>query len=151
MKRQGCLVENGCIGWNFSTYAYGITQLIVVWCSLLKRHWFKRDRFSRQRNKGSLGTLGFVLALIGGIVLILLSLAALLHFPVSLPFRSPLVGYFGIGAISLILGVVAVFGSKRVNEVVWAAVLMVVGFLAGGIGGLLTLLGGLVGLLSRYV
>lgn len=95
--------------------------------------------------------MGFVLALVGGIILILLSLAALLSFPVNLPFRSPLVGYFGIGAISLILGVVAVFGSKRVNEVVWAAVLMVVGFLAGGIGGLLTLLGGLIGLLSRYI
>jgi hypothetical protein len=49
------------------------------------------------------------------------------------------------------LGIVAVFGSKRVNEVVWAAVLMIVGFLAGGIGGLLTLIGGLIGLLSRYV
>jgi hypothetical protein len=38
-----------------------------------------------------------------------------------------------------------------VNELVWAVVLIVVGFLAGGIGGLLTLLGGLVGLLSSYI
>ena len=81
----------------------------------------------------------------------MLSLAALLNFPLYLPFRSPLAGYFGIGVVSLILGVVAVFGSKRVNELVWAIVLMVIGFLGGGLGGLLTLLGGLLGLLSRYV
>ena len=95
--------------------------------------------------------IGFILALIGGITIIVLSLAALLNFPIYLPFQSPLAGYFGIGVVSLILGVVAVFGSKRVNELVWAVVLMIVGFLGGGIGGLLTLLGGLLGLLSRYV
>lgn len=50
-----------------------------------------------------------------------LSLAALAHFPLQLPFHSPLAGYFGIGVISLILGVVAVFGSKRVNELVWGS------------------------------
>lgn len=95
--------------------------------------------------------LGYVLALVGGIIIIVLSLAALAHFPLQLPFRSPLAGYFGIGVISLILGVVTVFGSKRVNELVWGIVVMAVGFLSGGIGGLLALIGGLVGLLSRYV
>ena len=95
--------------------------------------------------------LGRILALLGGIIIIVLSLAALVHFPLSLPVSVPLAGYFGIGVISLILGVVAVFGSKRVNELVWGIVLMVVGFLTGGVGGLLAILGGLVGLLSRYV
>ena len=118
----------------------------------MSKKWFKRNGlFRRQRGKGAVAELGFVLALIGGITIIALSLAALLNFPVYLPFHSPLAGYFGIGVISLVLGVVAVFGSKRVNELVWAVVLMVVGFLGGGIGGLLTLLGGLLGLLSRYV
>ena len=91
------------------------------------------------------------MALVGGVIIILLSLAALLNFPVSLPFHSPLAGYFGIGVITLILGIVAVFGSKRVHELVWAVVLMAVGFLGGGIGGLLALLGGLLGLLSIYI
>jgi hypothetical protein len=116
----------------------------------LKRHWFKRRNwFGRKR--GSIATFGYALALIGGIVVILLSLAALANFPVCLPFRSPLGGYFGIGVVTLILGIVAVFGSKRVNELVGAVVVMAVGFLAGGIGGLLALLGGLVGLLSSYI
>lgn len=119
---------------------------------MFKRRWFNRHRFfGRHRGKGSVAELGFVLALIGGITIVLLSVAALLNFPVYLPFSSPLAGYFGIGVITLILGVVAVFGSKRVNELIWAVALMVVGFLGGGIGGLLTLLGGLLGLLSRYV
>jgi hypothetical protein len=95
--------------------------------------------------------LGYVLGLLGGLVIIALSVAAIANYPLSIPLSVPLAGYFGIGVISLILGVVAVFGSRRVNELVWGIVLMVVGFLAGGVGGLLALLGGLVGLLSRYV
>jgi len=95
--------------------------------------------------------LGYALALLGGIIIIVLSLASIFHYSFSLPFQVPLGGYFGIGVISLILGVVAVFGSKRVNEIIWGVVLMAVGFLAGGIGGLLAIIGGLVGLLSRYL
>ena len=92
-----------------------------------------------------------MLALLGGMVIIILSLASLAHFPLYLPIQVPLAGYFGIGVISLILGVVAVVGSKRVNELIWGIVLIVVGFLTGGVGGLLALIGGLVGLLSRYI
>jgi hypothetical protein len=95
--------------------------------------------------------LGYALALLGGIIIIVLSVASIFHYPISVPFQVPLAGYFGIGLISLILGVVAVFGSKRVNEIIWGVVLMAVGFLAGGIGGLLAIIGGLVGLLSRYL
>jgi len=93
---------------------------------------------------------GYGLALLGGIVIIVLSLAALAHYPLYLPIQVPLAGYFGIGLISLILGIVAVFGSKHVNELIWGVVLLIVGFLAGGVGGLLAIIGGLVGLLSRY-
>jgi len=94
--------------------------------------------------------IGYILALLGGIVIIVLSLAALVHYPIYIPLQIPLGGYVGIGVISLILGVVAVFGSKRINQLVWGIVLMAVGFLAGGIGGMLAIIGGLIGLLSRY-
>jgi hypothetical protein len=118
---------------------------------MFKCHWFKRRWFSRQRGNRPIATAGYVLALLGGIIIILLSLAALLNLPLALPFRSPLTGYFGIGVITLILGVVAVIGSKRVHHLAWAVVLMAVGFLGGGIGGLLALLGGLLGLVSIYI
>ena len=113
-----------------------------------KRKWFRQNRAT---GIGTAWKLGYLLALASGIVIIILSLAKLANFPLYLPINVPLAGYFGIGVISLILGVVAVFGSKRVNELLWGIVLMIVGFLAGGVGGLLALIGGLVGLLSRYV
>ncbi len=94
--------------------------------------------------------LGYIFALLGGIVVIALSLAAMIHYPLYPPVQVPLAGYVGIDVISLILGVVAVVGSKRINELAWGIILMVVGFLTGGIGGLLTIIGGLIGLLSRY-
>jgi hypothetical protein len=117
-----------------------------------KRSWYNRQRFfGRQNRTGTMWKLGYGLALVGGFIIVVLSLAALVHLPLQMPFNSPLAGYFGIGVISLILGVVAVFGSKRVNQLVWGIVVMAVGFLSGGIGGLLALVGGLVGLLSRYL
>ena len=94
--------------------------------------------------------LGYVLALVGGIIIIAFSLAALANYPLSLPIQVPLAGYVGLGVVSLILGVVAVFGSKRINQLVWGIILMAVGFLTGGLGGLLALVGGLIGLLSTY-
>lgn len=113
-----------------------------------KHKWFKQNHAT---GHGTAWKLGYVLALVGGVVIIILSLAKLANFPLYLPISVPLAGYFGIGVISLILGVVAVFGSKRVNELVWGIALMIVGFVVGGVGGLLALVGGLVGLLSRYV
>ena len=115
------------------------------------KRWLKRKHVSGRRGGGgTVAKAGYVLALVSGLVIIILSLAAILHFPLSLPFTS-LAGYFGLGIITLILGIVTVIGSKRVNEVLWAVALMVIGFLGGGVGGLLALIGGLLGLLSRYV
>ena len=113
-----------------------------------KSNWFTSNR--RNSSDRSIARIGYILALLGGIIIIVLSVAALLSFPLYLSVHSPLAGYFGIGVVTLVLGIVTVFGSRRVNELVWAIVLMVVGFLSGGIGGLLTLVGSLLGLLSRY-
>jgi hypothetical protein len=60
--------------------------------------------------------------------------------------------FASFGAIlGIILGIVAIFGSKHVTELVWAIVLIVIGFVGGGIGGLLVLVGGILGLLSKYI
>ena len=103
---------------------------------LFKKHKSTRQRlFGSCHAGGAIWELGYILALLGGIVIIAVSFAALVHYTVNLPFLVPLVGYFGIGVISLILGAVAVFGSKRVDELIWGVVLMAVGLLTGGIGG----------------
>ncbi len=83
--------------------------------------------------------------------MVLLSLASMIGYAVYLPFSSPIGGYFGEGVITLVLGIVAVIGARRVTDLVWAIVLIIVGFVGGGIGGLIVLIGGLLGLLSRYV
>ena len=118
---------------------------------LFKKRKSLTQRFSnRGRANAMFWKIGYIVALLGGIVIIFLSLAALIHYPLYLPIQVPLAGYVGIGVISLILGIVAVVGSKRINELAWGIILMVVGFLTGGIGGLLAIVGGLIGLLSRY-
>jgi hypothetical protein len=56
----------------------------TAWKSnMFKRHWFRRHP-----RKGSIGYLGYVLALVGGVIMIVLSLAAILSFAVHMPFRS---------------------------------------------------------------
>ena len=102
--------------------------------------------------KGTLAHLAYILALVGGVVMIILSLLGFLSHAVTIPFQSPLGGgYFGSGIITLILGIIAVVLSKRVSELVLSIVLIIVGYLGGGIGGLLVLIGGILGLLSRFV
>jgi len=101
--------------------------------------------------KGTLGHLAYILALVGGIVMIILSLLGFLSYAVAIPFQSPLGGFFGSGIITLILGIIAVVLSKRASELVFSIVLIIVGYLGGGIGGLLVLIGGILGLVSRFI
>jgi hypothetical protein len=103
--------------------------------------------------KGSLGRPAYVLVLVGGVLLILLSLFGFLGMAFMSHLGMPGVGMFaGFGSIvSIILGAVAIYGSKRVTNLLWAVILIVVGLLGGGIGGLLVLVGGILGLLSKYM
>ena len=52
------------------------------------------------------------------------------------------------GIVTLVMGVIALVGSRSVKTLAWAIVLIVVGLIGGGIGGLLAALGGLLGLIS---
>ena len=101
---------------------------------------------------GELGKAAYYLALIGGILLVVFGLLALVGYAISLPFNVPLRGMtFGFAFLPLILGIVAIIGAKRVSELLWAIILLIVGFLGGGIGGLLVLLGGLLGLILHFI
>jgi hypothetical protein len=83
--------------------------------------------------------------------MIILSLLGMVSYAVALPFQSPIGGFFGVGIITLILGIVAVIGSKRASDLLWSIVLIIVGFIGGGIGGLLVLIGGILGLISHFI
>jgi len=106
---------------------------------------------------GELRRAAYYLALIGGILLCFEPFGGVLSLilrlvghvvPIAVPFRGV---SFGFDFLPLILGVVAIILAKRAGDLVWSIVLIVVGYLGGGIGGILVLLGGLVGLICRFI
>lgn len=98
----------------------------------------------------SVSQLAYVLALIGGILLIIFGLLSFLGWGFDFgPLRFGW-GYYTFalsGIVMVICGVIAVIGAKSASTLVWAIVLIVVGLIGGGLGGLLVLLGGIVGLI----
>jgi hypothetical protein len=103
--------------------------------------------------KSSLGRLAYILALIGGILMVVFRLLGFMGFAVvsTISFGMPRL-FPGYEILGLILGVVAIIVSKRATEPFWAIVLIVIGIIAlQGVGALLVLLGGILGLVSKYV
>lgn len=103
----------------------------------------------------SLGRVAYVLALVGGILLVIFSLLGLLGYAFMGMMSFGMGGFFaGSEILSLILGIVAVIFAKRVTDLVWAIILIIIGIIieiiGGGIGGLLVLLGGILGLVAKY-
>jgi hypothetical protein len=96
---------------------------------------------------------GYILALIGGVLIIVFGLLGLIGISLGIAF-SP-VGYYLSGAIysivAIIIGVICVIGSRSVGTLVWAIVLLVLGIVSGGIGGILVILGALLGFVSIFV
>lgn len=99
-----------------------------------------------------LSSIGYILALVGGILVIVFSLLSILGSP-FLAFFSPsyALGALTSGLLGLIIGVICVIGSKFVSHIGWAIVLIILGVYAGGIGGVLVVLGALIGLLARLI
>ena len=89
-----------------------------------------------------------ILVLIGGVLLIVFGLFTVLGG--SFDYR-----YIGLsisGSIfGIVVGLVALYGHNRIGEVAWAVILIVLGYFAGGIGGLLVLLGSLIALIMHFV
>jgi hypothetical protein len=99
----------------------------------------------------SISYAGYILVLIGGILLIIFGLIGLLG-TVLIPF-SPLyyIGIVAHGLVTLIIGIICVFGSKYVGTLLWAIILLILGIIATGIGGTLVILGALLGLISSLM
>lgn len=96
----------------------------------------------------SLAYAGYILVMLGGILLIIFGLLGLIGI-VLIPF-SPLyyIGVAAHGLITLILGIIAIIGAKQVGTLLWAIGLLVLGIIATGFGGVLIILGALLGLIS---
>ena len=96
---------------------------------------------------------GYILALIGGIIIIVFGFLGLIGNSLGSAF-SP-AGYYISGAlysiVAIIIGAICIIGSKSVGTLPWAIVLLVLGIISGGLGGALVILGGLLGLVSIFV
>ncbi len=56
--------------------------------------------------------------------------------------------FSGGGLVTLVCGVIAIYGARSSGNLAWAIVLIIVGGIGGGFGGFLVLLGGVLGLIS---
>jgi len=94
----------------------------------------------------SVSRIAYILALVGGILLVILGLLSLIgsSFENYGPFLHWGFAYGGI--VAIICGIIAIIGAKSATTLVWAIVLIIVGVIGGGLGGLLVILGGLLGL-----
>ena len=99
----------------------------------------------------SLSYVGYVIALIGGILIVIFSLLGIIGSPFLAFSATVALGVLASGIVGLILGIICVIGAKYVSHLGWAIVLIVLGIIAGGIGGVLVVIGALLGLLDRIV
>jgi hypothetical protein len=99
----------------------------------------------------TLSYVGYILALIGGILLVLFGLvnligsAFLIFSPIAFLSKSV------YSLVEIVLGIICIIGSRMVKNITWAIILLILGIVAGGIGGTLVVLGALIGLLTKLV
>lgn len=103
--------------------------------------------------KGEVGHIAYILALVGGILMVIVGLLDLIGRPILMLAGIGGSWFGGFGAIfTVILGIVAIIGSKRVTDLLWAIILIVIGLIGGGWpGNLLVLIGGILGLIAHFV
>lgn len=92
---------------------------------------------------------GYVLALVGGILIIVFSLLSIIGSPFLAFSPIGVAGVFATGVLGLIIGIVCVIGAKYVRSLGWAIVLLILGIIAGGLGGLLVILGAIIGIIAK--
>ena len=95
-----------------------------------------------------------MLLIIGGLILILsavLQIAGGLRGLFDLNLQFPSLGSLTEVAIAIIVGIVAFAGAGQVSNSVLNVVLLILGFIAGGLGGILVILGALIALITKFV
>ncbi len=97
----------------------------------------------------SLTRAGYIIALIGGIIIIISALLRILGAPFLSISALVAIGSLAYGVVELIVGIICAIGAKYVGHLTWAIILIILGIIAGGIGGVLVIIGAILGLLSR--
>ena len=99
----------------------------------------------------TLAYVGYILALIGGIIIVLFGLLALVGTAFLIFSPIAFLGGAVYALIEIVIGIICVIGSRRVSTLVWGIILLVLGLVAGSIGGTLVILGALLGLISTLI
>ncbi|MEM3506949.1 MAG: hypothetical protein QW589_05875 [Candidatus Bathyarchaeia archaeon] len=97
--------------------------------------------------------LGSILCIIGSIIMIVISAFELIGFMTHFFLLIRVFSYFKFAGptrilITLICGLISLYGSKKVENFAWAIVLIILGLIGGGIGGILVFLGALLAAIS---
>ena len=102
-----------------------------------------------RKRTSTLAYAGYIIALIGGILVLLFGLLGLLEVGIRIFRDISLLGFLTGTVRSLLhiaIGIVCIIGSRFVSNLVWAIVLLVLGIVAGTIGGTLVVIGAILGL-----
>jgi hypothetical protein len=97
----------------------------------------------------SLGYAGYILTLIGGIIIVISGILAIIGTPLFAYSILGAVGTFFSGIAQLILGIICILGAKWVRSLAWAIILLVLGVIAGGIGGVIVAVGAILGFIDQ--
>jgi hypothetical protein len=105
-------------------------------------------------NKTSLHSLARLLLLIGGVVLLLaavLQISNNLRGVLDLAPRALSLDALTSEIIGILVGVLALVGAGQIKNPAWSIILLVLGFLVGGLGGILVFIGALIALVATFV
>jgi len=104
-----------------------------------------------RKTSSTLSYVAYILALLGGIIIILFGVFD--FFGVALRiFRYASVLSFLSGTVSalvqIVIGIVCIIGSRYISGLVWTIILLILGIIAGTLGGSLVVIGAILGLAS---
>jgi hypothetical protein len=103
--------------------------------------------------RGELWSLAKLLVLVGGLVLLIYGILGVLSGGVSVFAESLLngAGRIGEGAVKIVIGLIALLAYRFLKSLAWTIVVLILGIVAGGLGGILMLIGGIIALVAHFV
>ena len=100
-----------------------------------------------------LSELARILVLVGGIVLVIFGIIGVLASPI-VGFTQGFfegIGRLGQGLLQIVIGLIAFFGHRQLKSLAWTVVILVLGIIAGGLGGILMVIGALIAIMTIFV
>jgi hypothetical protein len=98
----------------------------------------------------SIGYAGYILALVGGIIIVISGILSIIGSPFMGAYSIlGAVGAFFSGIAQLIIGIICIVAAKWVRSLAWAIILLILGVIAGGIGGVLVAIGAILGFIDQ--